>query len=124
VKELKALGGAAAIIATSLSAETTAQLYDGLAHHGTLLVVCADQKGLNINPLQMLMNRGKIVGHASGDASDSQDTLNFAVKHKVEAMIETFPLDKAQEAYDHMMKGSPKFRVVLDCCAKNTATKN
>lgn len=119
VKELKSLGGAAVIVATSFSAEATAKLYDGLAAHGTLLIVGVDMSGLNISPVQLVLNRGKIVGHASGSAADAQDTVRFAAEHGVEAMIETFPLDRAQEAYDHMMKGQPKFRVVLECTGKH-----
>jgi D-arabinose 1-dehydrogenase-like Zn-dependent alcohol dehydrogenase len=120
VKELQALGGAAAIIATSFSAEATASLYEGLATRGTLLIVGADMNGLNITPLQLISKRAHIVGHAAGVASDSEDTLRFAAEHSVEAMIETYPFEKAQQAYDQMMKGSPKFRVVIDCCGKHS----
>jgi D-arabinose 1-dehydrogenase-like Zn-dependent alcohol dehydrogenase len=115
VTELKALGGAAAIIATSFSSQATASLHNGLATKGVLLVLGADHHGLNISPLQLIQSRGQIVGHASGHPAEAEDTLKFAAEHGIETMVETFSLDQFQQAYDHMMKGSPKFRVVIDC---------
>jgi len=120
VKELKALGGAACVIATAFSADATAKLFDGLNVNGQLLIVGVDVDTLKITPFQFVVSRATVVGHASGTAHDADETLQFACDHGVEAMIETYPLDKAQEAYDQMLKGSPKFRVVIDC----SSTKN
>jgi D-arabinose 1-dehydrogenase-like Zn-dependent alcohol dehydrogenase len=54
-----------------------------------------------------------IVGHASGTAQDSEDTLAFSVLSGVRPMVETLPLESAAEAYEKMMSGKARFRMVL-----------
>ena len=44
---------------------------------------------------------------------DSEDTLAFSVLSGVRSMNEVFPLDRAAEAYDHVMSGKARFRAVL-----------
>ena len=44
---------------------------------------------------------------------DSEDTLKFSALTGVKPMIETYPLEKAAEAYARMMSGKAQFRVVL-----------
>jgi D-arabinose 1-dehydrogenase-like Zn-dependent alcohol dehydrogenase len=44
---------------------------------------------------------------------DCEDTLKFSALLGVRPMIETFPLEKAQDGYDHMMSGKARFRAVL-----------
>jgi hypothetical protein len=48
-----------------------------------------------------------------GVGSVSQDTLAFSVLTGVRAMTEVFPLERAAEAYEHMMSGKARFRAVL-----------
>jgi D-arabinose 1-dehydrogenase-like Zn-dependent alcohol dehydrogenase len=42
-----------------------------------------------------------------------QDTLAFSARSGVRPMTESFPLERASEAYDRMMSGKARFRVVL-----------
>jgi len=49
----------------------------------------------------------------AGTAADAEDTLNFAELTGVRPMIETYPLERAGEAYARMMSGKARFRVVL-----------
>jgi D-arabinose 1-dehydrogenase-like Zn-dependent alcohol dehydrogenase len=53
------------------------------------------------------------MGWPSGTSIDSQDTLSFSVLTGVRAMTEVFPLGRAAEAYERMMSGKARFRVVL-----------
>ena len=62
----------------------------------------------------MVMQRQSIHGWPSGTSIDSEDTLNFSVLSGVRPMNEAFPLDRAAEAYEHMLSGKARFRVVLD----------
>lgn len=59
----------------------------------------------------MITKRLSIIGWPSGHAKDSEDTVNFARLAGVRTMIEEYPLDKAQEAFDHLPKA--RFRAVL-----------
>ena len=50
-------------------------------------------------------------------AVDSEDTLNFSQLNQVASMNEVFPFEEAQAAYDRMMSGQARFRVVLKIAA-------
>jgi D-arabinose 1-dehydrogenase-like Zn-dependent alcohol dehydrogenase len=113
VDALQKLGGAAAILATAPSSKAMSELIDGLAPNGKLMVIGADSKPIEVAPLQLILSNRSIVGWASGTAADIEDTLQFSELSGVRAMIETYPLDKAAEAYDRMMSGKAQYRVVL-----------
>lgn len=109
---LRALGGARVIIATVTDAAAMASVAEGLGPNGTLLVIGAVGP-MTINPIDLLMKRAAIKGWYSGTSIDSEDTLNFSALADVKSMNEVFPLAEAQAAYDHMMSGKARFRVVL-----------
>ena len=113
VAEIKKLGGANLIACTAPHAKAINPLVDALATGGKLLILAAVMEPLTVNSISMLTNKNSIVGWPSGDSRDSEDTMKFAQLTGVKAMIETFPLDKANEAFKHMMENKAKFRVVL-----------
>lgn len=49
----------------------------------------------------------------SGTAKDSEDTMQFSALTGVRPMIERYPLAKVADAYDQMISGRARFRVVL-----------
>jgi D-arabinose 1-dehydrogenase-like Zn-dependent alcohol dehydrogenase len=110
--ELLGLGGAKVILATATSGEAMSAVQGGLAVNGTLLIVGA-APSMQVSPLQLLGGRRSIKGWYSGLSIDSQDTLSFSVRSGVRSMNETFPLERASDAYDRMMSGKARFRVVL-----------
>jgi D-arabinose 1-dehydrogenase-like Zn-dependent alcohol dehydrogenase len=85
----------------------------GLGIDGKLLVVGASGEAIEVAPMMLIGGRRSIAGWPSGTAPDSEDTMKFSVQADVRPMIETFPLAKAAEAYQHMMSGKARFRVVL-----------
>jgi D-arabinose 1-dehydrogenase-like Zn-dependent alcohol dehydrogenase len=110
---LSELGGAGVILSTVTSASAMAAVFGGLRPHGKLLVVGTSMDPIDV-PAAMLIDGGKtIAGHASGTARDSEDTLAFSVLSDVRPMIETLPLERAAEAYEKMMSGEARFRMVL-----------
>ncbi len=112
-EELQKLGGARVILATAPSSKAMSQLIDGLAPNGTLMVVGAGPDAIEVTPIQLIAGSRSIQGWWSGTPADSEDTLHFSVLSGVRAMIETYPLEKAAEAYTRMMSGNAQFRVVL-----------
>jgi D-arabinose 1-dehydrogenase-like Zn-dependent alcohol dehydrogenase len=86
---------------------------DGLGVDGKLLVVGASAEPIEVSPLQLIGRRASVQGWPSGVAADSEDTLAFSALTKVAPMIETFPLEQAAAAYERMMSGAARFRVVL-----------
>jgi D-arabinose 1-dehydrogenase-like Zn-dependent alcohol dehydrogenase len=110
---LQKLGGASVILATAPDSKSISALVDGLGPSGKLLVIGADQNPLTITPLQLIGQRRSVKGWPSGSAKDSEDTMQFSALTGVRPMIETYPLAKAAEAYERMMSGKARFRVVI-----------
>lgn len=110
---LQKLGGARVVLATAPDSKSISAVVDGLAGNGTLMVVGADFQPLTITPLQLIPGKKSVHGWASGTAMDSEDTLNFSSLTGVRPMIERYPLEKAAEAYEQMISGRARFRVVL-----------
>jgi D-arabinose 1-dehydrogenase-like Zn-dependent alcohol dehydrogenase len=112
-EELQKLGGAQVIIATAPSSKAMSELIDGLGPNGKLMVIGATFDPIEVTPLQLINGSRAIQGWASGTPADSEDTVRFAELTGVRPMIETYPLEKAAEAYARMMSGNAQFRVVL-----------
>src|ERR1700676_1660649 len=110
---LQKLGGAQVILATAPSSKSMSEVIDGLAPNGKLLVVGASMDPIEVTPIQLISGSRTVQGWAGGAPTDSEDTLRFAELSGVRPMIETYPLDKAAEAYARMMSGNAQFRVVL-----------
>jgi D-arabinose 1-dehydrogenase-like Zn-dependent alcohol dehydrogenase len=110
--ELQKLGGAKAILATATSGAAMSAVQGGLAVNGTMLLIGAVES-MQINPIFLLSGCRSVKGWYSGTSIDSQDTLTFSARTGVRSMNETFPLERAGEAYERMMSGEARFRVVL-----------
>jgi D-arabinose 1-dehydrogenase-like Zn-dependent alcohol dehydrogenase len=110
---LQKLGGAQVILATAPSSKAISELIDGLAPNGKLMVVGVTVDPIEVTPVQLITGSRTIQGWASGTPTDSEDTLRFAELTGVRPMIETYPLEKAAEAYARMLNGEAQFRVVL-----------
>ncbi|KAK7689856.1 hypothetical protein QCA50_006495 [Cerrena zonata] len=109
--ELQKIGGANVIITCAPSGRSMSPLLHGLAKGGTLLVLGATPDPLEVPTGLILNKRLSIRGWPCGSAKDCSDTLRFALRKDVKTLIEIFPLDKAQDAYDH--RSSARFRAVL-----------
>jgi D-arabinose 1-dehydrogenase-like Zn-dependent alcohol dehydrogenase len=110
---LQELGGARVILATAPDGKAISALVDGLSINGTLLVPAAPADPLTVNVLPLIMGRRSVAGWYSGNARDSQDTLEFSALSGVHPMIEKYPLERVEEAYAQMHSGKARFRVVL-----------
>jgi D-arabinose 1-dehydrogenase-like Zn-dependent alcohol dehydrogenase len=112
-EELQKLGGARVILATAPSSKAMSELIDGLGPNGKLIVIGATFDPIEVTPVQLINGSKSIQGWAAGTPADSEDTLRFAELSGVRPMIETYPLEKAAEAYARMLSGKAEFRVVL-----------
>ncbi|MFD1096402.1 alcohol dehydrogenase [Salegentibacter chungangensis] len=112
-EELQKLGGVKLILATAPNSDAITSVVDGLGVDGKLLMVAATGEPIEVSPLQLLMGRKSAAGWPSGTAMDSEDTLNFSAMTGTKPMIEEYPLDKVNEAFDRMMNNKARFRVVL-----------
>jgi D-arabinose 1-dehydrogenase-like Zn-dependent alcohol dehydrogenase len=111
--ELMKLGGAKAVIATVTHGPSMAATIGGLAPRGRLMVLGAAHEAIEVQPLSLIMARRAVEGWYSGTSIDAEDTLAFSSLAGVKSMNEAYPLEKAAEAYDRMLSGKARFRVVL-----------
>jgi D-arabinose 1-dehydrogenase-like Zn-dependent alcohol dehydrogenase len=112
-EQLQKLGGARVILATAPDAKSMGAMVGGLSNNGRLVLVGAPGEPMSVNVLDLVLRRRSIQGWASGSAIDWEDTLRFSVQTGVRPMIEKYPLAKVSEAYDQMISGRARFRVVL-----------
>ena len=111
--ELRRMGGARAILSTAPSGKAMSAMIDCLGDNGKLIVIGAAGDPIEVAPAQLITGMKSIQGWYSGNAADSEDTLAFSALTGVRPMIETFPLAQVEKAYERMMSGKARFRVVL-----------
>jgi D-arabinose 1-dehydrogenase-like Zn-dependent alcohol dehydrogenase len=110
---LQKLGGARVILATATSGKAMSAVIGGLGVDGKLIMVGISDEPVEVPITQFIMGRNSVQGWPSGTAADSTETLAFSALSGVKPMIEEYPLARAAEAYDRMMSGKARFRVVL-----------
>jgi alcohol dehydrogenase/propanol-preferring alcohol dehydrogenase len=110
---LAGLGGAKTILATATSGAAISSALPGLAPRGQMMVVGAAEDPLQIPATSLIMPAASVAGHPSGTSKNSEDTLRFCRVTGVRPMIETMPLEQADEAYQRMLDNRARFRMVL-----------
>ena len=110
--ELQKLGGASVVMATVTDGPAMSAVVGGLAPNGTLLVIGA-ANSLEVSPIALIGGQRSVKGWYSGLSIDSEDTLAFSARTSVKSMNETFPFERVNEAFERMMSGKARFRVVL-----------
>ena len=113
-EELKKLGGARVILATVTDNDAMADAAGGLGYAGEMVLLGVSPKPLPLSTLPMILQRQSVHGWPSGTSIESEDTLRFSEITGVLPLIEKYPLEKAAEAYDRMMSGKARFRVVVE----------
>ncbi|OBC15799.1 alcohol dehydrogenase [Mycobacterium sp. 852013-50091_SCH5140682] len=111
---LSALGGAAAVIATAASGASMSPLVTGLRPHGQLVVVGAAPDPIEVNTADVIFGGRSIVGSLTGSSIENEDSLAFSAANGIAPMIEVMPFEEAPKAYERMMSGQARFRIVLD----------
>ncbi|MEU1408873.1 alcohol dehydrogenase catalytic domain-containing protein [Streptomyces sp. NPDC005728] len=110
---LQSLGGAKVVLATAGNSGAITATVDGLTHRGELVVIGADTEPMGINPAQLLLSARVVRGHPSGTSQDVEDTMAFSALHSIRPMTEHVPLERADGAYQKMLAGQARFRMVL-----------
>lgn len=111
--ELFKLGGAKLIVSTAFSGKAQSEMVNGLGIGGKLLILGAGHDPITTSPLQLIGARRNIQGWPAGPALDSQEAMEFAHSQGIKTYVETYPLEKIQEAYERMLSNQARFRVVL-----------
>ena len=111
---LQELGGAAVIVATAASGASMSPLLAGLAPRGTLVVVGAAPDPISVDTSDLIFGGRSIVGSLTGTPIENEDNLAFSLNHGIKPMTEVMSLEDAPKAYERMMSGAARFRIVLD----------
>ena len=115
---LQDLGGAAAIIATAASGASMSPLIAGLAPRGQLVVVGAAFDPIEVQTSDLIFGSRSIVGSITGTPIQNEDNLAFSAEHGIVPMIQVLAFEDAPKAYERMMSGHARFRVVLDVASE------
>ena len=110
---LQDMGGAQLVLGTAPTGRGMSELVPGLAPRGTLVVIAVPSDAIEVPASTLVFGGRQLVGALTGSVADNEDTLAFAQLQGVRPMVETFPLEQAQEAYDRMMRADIRFRAVL-----------
>jgi len=111
---LQRLGGAAGIVATAASGSSMSTLISGLAPRGQLLVVGVAPDPISVATRDLVFGTRRISGSLTGSSIQNEDNLNYAAARGVRPMSEVVPFEQAPEAYQRMIEGKARFRMVLD----------
>ncbi|MFE7752095.1 alcohol dehydrogenase catalytic domain-containing protein [Streptomyces sp. NPDC057428] len=114
---LSELGGASIIVATATSGASMNPLVRGLAPNGKLVVVGAAPDPLTIATPDLIFGTRSVVGSLTGTSIENEDNLAFSLAHGIRPSVEVMPFAQAPEAYERMLSGEARFRVVLDAAA-------
>ncbi|KOV63947.1 alcohol dehydrogenase catalytic domain-containing protein [Streptomyces sp. MMG1121] len=112
-ESLQSLGGADVVLATAGNSPAITATVDGLAPRGELVVIGADSEPMGISPFQLIMGARVVRGHPSGTSREVQDTMEFSALHGIRPMTETVPLEDVDGAFQRMLSGGARFRMVL-----------
>lgn len=77
------------------------------------MIAAAVDEPVEVSPMALIQGRKSVSGWPSGDALDSEDTLDFSALTGVTPEIETYPLAEADAACERMINNEARFRVVL-----------
>jgi propanol-preferring alcohol dehydrogenase len=107
------MGGARAILSTGTSGEAMGPLVSGLAVRGKFILVGVPSDEIHLSAFPLVFGGRSVYGSLVGTPIDTEDELAFSVQENIRPMIETLPFTEAPQAYERMMRGDVRFRMVL-----------
>lgn len=112
---LQKAGGADVILSTANSYAPIVDCLQALRPDGRVIVmgVSNTNEPLQIDPMQLLFKRARIIGSIQNGVEYLYEALDYAAKGKVKVMAETFPLSDIERAYEKVASGSVRFRAVI-----------
>lgn len=81
---------------------------------GTMVMIGIPETGLTFHPLPLIFRRRKLLGSLIGGIKETQEMLDFCVKHNITSDIELIKMEEINNAYERMIKGDVRYRFVID----------
>jgi uncharacterized zinc-type alcohol dehydrogenase-like protein len=85
-----------------------------LKRDGTLILVGAPPKPLDLPAFGIIAKRRRIVGSMIGGIRETQEMLDFCAEHTIVSDVEVIPMQEINTAYERMLKGDVRYRFVID----------
>jgi propanol-preferring alcohol dehydrogenase len=116
-KELQNMGGAKAILTTAPNSKAIADLINSLGMDGKLMIISGGEEPIQVSPGKLIAGKRSIQGWRPPVGADAgsarKDTMDFSLLTGVHTMIEAFPLEQIDRAYEKMLSSKIRFRAVL-----------
>ena len=113
--EMKKHTGSFDFILDAVSADHDINAYiDLLRRDGTLTLVGAPEKPLEVAAFSLIFGRRNLSGSPIGGIQETQEMLDFCGTHNITADVEVIPIQKVNEAYDRLLKSDVKYRFAVD----------
>ncbi|MFJ8756877.1 alcohol dehydrogenase catalytic domain-containing protein [Streptomyces cyaneofuscatus] len=115
-EELRDLGGTDVLLVTTNAFDAAEEAMTGLRPDGRVVLSGLDFTrpfSISSEGVPFHMMRQQVIGSTHGGQHYLAEVLDLAAKGKVKPITETFPLDRATDAYDRLSSGKMRFRGVL-----------
>ncbi len=86
---------------------------NALAPRGRLHVVGAVLEPIPVQAFSLIMSERSVSGSPVGAPATIATMLDFAARHGIRPVTETFPMQRANEALAHLEAGRARYRIVL-----------
>lgn len=111
--------GARAILSTIKDVATIQSVLPGLAPEGRMVLLGVGKDQLAVSTGFLVGGERAVMGSITGSPFENERALDFSLLTGARPMIETLPLERAQEAFDRMKSGAVTFRMVLTMAARS-----
>ena len=112
--EIESAAGTFDFIISTVNVKLDWNLYvNTLKPKGRLHFVGATLEPLDLGAFSLITGQRSISGSPVGSPATIESMLEFARLHQVKPLVETYPMSKINDAFDHLKSGNTKYRIVL-----------
>ena len=114
-ENMAALAGQFDLILDAVSAPHDINQYINLLRvNGTIVLVGAPEKPLEVGAFNLIMGNRSFAGSAIGGINETQEMLDFCAQNEIVSDIELIDISRVAEAYERAVKGDVRYRFVID----------
>ncbi len=114
VKAIEAAAGSFDLVISTVNVKLDWNAFLGtLRPRGRLHFVGATLEPLDLSVFPLLMGQRSVSGSPVGSPGTIATMLEFAARHDIKPVIETFPFDQVNDAMERLKSGQARYRIVL-----------
>lgn len=113
-KAIKAVANSFDFILSTVNADLNWEMYiNALRPKGRLHFVGVVPNAIQANALPLIFGQKSLSGTPLGSPTTTAKMLDFAARHRIEPITETFAFSQVNEAMAHLALGKARYRIVL-----------